>query len=40
VELGDWNIYGIGLPDDMLRKVYRDNALRLLGSSADQGTPS
>jgi predicted TIM-barrel fold metal-dependent hydrolase len=40
VELGDWNIYGIGLPDDVLRKVYRDNALRLLGSSADQGTPS
>jgi len=27
---GRWNIYGLGLPDDVLRKVYRDNALRLL----------
>lgn len=40
VELGDWNIYGIGLPDDVLRKVYRDNALRLLGSTTDEGTSS
>lgn len=29
---GRWNICGINLPDDVLRKVYRDNALRLLGS--------
>jgi predicted TIM-barrel fold metal-dependent hydrolase len=29
---GRWNIYGLNLPDDVLRKVYRDNALRLLGS--------
>lgn len=28
---GRWNIYGLGLPDDVLRKVYRENALRLLG---------
>ena len=27
---GRWNIYGLNLPNDMLRKVYRDNALRLL----------
>jgi predicted TIM-barrel fold metal-dependent hydrolase len=27
---GRWNIYGLNLPDDVLRKVYRENALRLL----------
>jgi predicted TIM-barrel fold metal-dependent hydrolase len=27
---GRWNIYGLDLPDDVLRKVYRDNAVRLL----------
>lgn len=27
---GRWNIYGLYLPDDVLRKVYRDNALKLL----------
>jgi len=27
---GRWNIYGINLPDEVLRKVYRDNALNLL----------
>jgi predicted TIM-barrel fold metal-dependent hydrolase len=27
---GRWQINGIGLPDDVLRKVYRDNARRLL----------
>jgi predicted TIM-barrel fold metal-dependent hydrolase len=27
---GRWNVYGMYLPDDVLRKVYRDNALRLL----------
>jgi len=27
---GRWHIYGLYLPDDVLRKVYRDNALRLL----------
>ncbi len=29
--LGDWNIYGIGLEEDVLKKVYHDNAARLLG---------
>ena len=27
---GRWYIYGLDLPEDVLRKVYRDNALRLL----------
>jgi predicted TIM-barrel fold metal-dependent hydrolase len=27
---GRWNIYGIYLPDDVLRKIYRENALKLL----------
>lgn len=29
---GRWNIYGLHLPDEVLRKVYRENALRLLPS--------
>ena len=28
---GRWQVHGIGLPDDVLQKVYRDNARRLLG---------
>ncbi|MFY9746523.1 MAG: amidohydrolase family protein [Acidobacteriaceae bacterium] len=27
---GRWNIYGLYLPDEVLRRVYRENALRLL----------
>ena len=27
---GFWNIYGIGLPDDVLKKVYHENAERLI----------
>lgn len=27
---GRWNVYGLFLPDDVLRKVYRENALKLL----------
>jgi len=30
---GRWNIYGLYLPDDVLRKVYRENALRLLNTA-------
>ena len=30
---GRWQIHGIGLPDDVLRKVYGQNAARLLGLS-------
>ena len=28
---GRWRIYGVGLPESILRKVYHDNAARLLG---------
>ena len=28
---GRWRIYGLGLPDAVLRKVYHDNAARVLG---------
>ncbi|MCP5120348.1 MAG: amidohydrolase family protein, partial [bacterium] len=28
---GRWKIYGVGLPDSILKKVYHDNAARLLG---------
>jgi predicted TIM-barrel fold metal-dependent hydrolase len=28
---GRWKIYGLGLPDSILRKIYHDNAVRLLG---------
>jgi predicted TIM-barrel fold metal-dependent hydrolase len=31
---GRWRIYGIGLPDHILKKVYYQNAARLLGLSA------
>jgi predicted TIM-barrel fold metal-dependent hydrolase len=27
---GMWNIYGIGLPEDVLRKVYHENAARII----------
>ncbi len=27
---GRWNIYGLNLPEEVLRKVYRENALKLL----------
>jgi hypothetical protein len=33
---GFWNIYGIGLPDDVLRKVYFENALRLLPGAREK----
>lgn len=29
--LGGWRIYGLGLPDDVLKKLYHDNAARELG---------
>jgi predicted TIM-barrel fold metal-dependent hydrolase len=31
---GRWRIYGLGLPDPILRKVYHENADRLLRLSA------
>jgi hypothetical protein len=30
---GRWRIYGVGLPDPILKKVYSENALRVLGMS-------
>ena len=27
---GFWNIHGIGLPDDVLRKLYHENAARII----------
>ena len=27
---GRWNIYGVGLPDDVLKKIYHDNAMRII----------
>jgi hypothetical protein len=30
---GRWQIYGIGLPESILKKVYHDNAARILGIS-------
>ncbi len=32
---GFWNIYGIGLPDEVLRKVYYENAARLIPAVRD-----
>ena len=31
---GRWRIYGLGLPDGILKKVYRDNAIRVMGLPA------
>ena len=28
--MGRWAISGLGLPDDVLRKVYAENALRIV----------
>lgn len=33
---GFWRIYGIGLPDDVLRKVYYENAARLIPGVAER----
>lgn len=30
---GRWSVHGLGLPRDVLRKLYRDNAVKLLGLS-------
>ena len=29
---GFWNIYGVGLPDDVLKKIYHENVLKLIPS--------
>jgi predicted TIM-barrel fold metal-dependent hydrolase len=33
---GLWRIYGLGLPDDVLRKVYHENALKLLPGAREK----
>ena len=33
---GLWNIYGLGLPDEVLRKVYYENAARLIPGIAER----
>jgi predicted TIM-barrel fold metal-dependent hydrolase len=33
---GLWNIYGLGLPEDVLRQVYQQNAVRLLPGLAEK----
>ena len=30
---GRWQIHGLGLPDDALRRIYADNARRVLGAA-------
>lgn len=33
---GFWNIYGVGLPDDVLRKIYHENAARIVPGVAEK----
>lgn len=35
---GEWRIYGVDLPDDVLRKIYFENAARVLGVPAIDST--
>lgn len=35
-----WHLYGLGLPDDVLRKVYGENAARLLGLDLQAQNPA
>src|SRR4029450_11680629 len=37
---GRWRIYGIGLPESILKKVYHDNAARILGLASRPGRTS
>ena len=34
-----WKMYGLGLPDDVLKKIYYKNALRLMPSIDRAGFP-
>ena len=36
---GNWPVHGINLPADVLAKIYRDNAMRLLGLGAPAPAP-
>ena len=33
---GLWRIYGIGLPDDVLKKVYHENAAKIIPGVAER----
>ncbi len=33
---GFWNIYGVGLPDDVLKKIYQENAARIIPGVAER----
>lgn len=33
---GLWNIYGVHLPDDVLRKLYSGNAVRIIPGLAEK----
>jgi len=33
---GMWNIYGLGLPDDVLKKVYNENAVRIIPGAKEK----
>jgi len=35
-----WKLYGMGLPDDVLRAIYYENALRLIPNMPTQGFPA
>ncbi len=34
-----WSMYGLDLPDEVLRKVYYKNALRIIPGLSDAGFP-
>ena len=34
-----WKLYGLGLPDDVLKKIYYKNALRLIPTIDPEGFP-
>jgi len=36
-ENGRWRIYGVGLPDDVLERIYRTNALRIIWGESGTG---
>ena len=36
VNQGEWKIYGIGLPDEVLQKIYYKNAEKILSLNKEQ----
>jgi hypothetical protein len=35
-----WRVHGLGLPDDVLRKIYYENALRVIPGLSAQAGPA